>query len=71
MAKNDIWTTKDGRKLKMCEMADSHLKNAINYFSSYGNVNIHVLQILKAEKSRRDKLIPDKPINSRFDILDI
>lgn len=25
-----VWTTKDGKKLRICEMTDSHLLNAIN-----------------------------------------
>jgi ABC-type sulfate transport system substrate-binding protein len=32
MAKNDIWVTRDGNRVKMQDMTDTHLKNAIKYF---------------------------------------
>ncbi len=71
MAKDDIWTTKDGNSFRMCEMTDSHLKNAINYFMPRNGEFKERWKLLMTEKKRRDKLVPDKPINSRFDILDI
>ena len=72
MNKNDIWICKDGTKLKMWQMANSHLNNALNYFrgttKTSGN---NRLKLLEMEKKRRDKLKEiDEPIESRFEILD-
>ncbi len=71
MAKNDIWITKDNNRMKMCQMTDSHLKNAINLFKPHKDVSEERWKLLMTEKKRRDKLIPEEPIESRFDILDI
>jgi len=87
MAKNDIWITRDGVKVKMCKMTDSHLKNAIKYFkpnpSSSGKTTAWNLLTCEA-KRRKWKLTdngidiviedldkPDEPVDSRFDILDL
>jgi len=86
MAKNDIWVTRDGNRVKMCDMTDSHLKNAIKYFkpnpSSSGKSK--AWKLLTCEARRRkwkitdkgpnikiDMNEPDEPINNRFDILDL
>ena len=71
MAKNDIWTCKDGRKMKMCEMSDTHLKRSINYFSCSKVSSDNRCRLLMKEQERRDKLTPDDPINTRFEILDL
>ncbi len=71
MAKNDIWVTKGGIKMKMSEMTDSHLKNAISYFKPHKNYCEDRWKLLIAEQKRRDDLIPDDPVESRFDILDL
>ena len=75
MAKNDIWITRTGKKIKMCDMTDSHLKNAINYFKPDKEGSKKRWKLLMAEKRRRGKKEEDKtddgPITSRFDILDI
>lgn len=55
----------------MCEMSDSHLTNAIIYFEPHKHISEKRWKWLMTEKKRRDKLIPDEPIESRFDILDI
>ena len=87
MAKNDIWITRDGVRVKMCKMTDSHLKNAIKYFkpnpSSSGKTTAWNLLTCEA-KRRKWKLTdngidiviedldkPDEPVDSRFDILDL
>lgn len=87
MAENDIWVTRDGTKIKMCKMTDSHLKNAIKYFkpnpSSSGKTK--AWQLLTCEATRRKWKIndngvnveidtgnePDEEIDNRFDILDL
>jgi len=87
MAKNDIWITRDGNKVKMCDMTDSHLYNAIKYFkpnlASSGKGK--AWKLLTCEARRRkwkidssgiDVIIdtenkPDEPIDNRFDILDL
>lgn len=87
MAKNDIWTTRDGVKIKMYKMTDSHLKNAIKYFKPYpaNDGKSRRWQLLTCEAKRRKwKLTnngidieidtenkPDEPIDNRFDILDL
>ena len=71
MAKNDIWTCKDGRTMKMCEMSDSHLKNSIKYFNCSKVSSDKRCKLLMVEHERRDELVPDDPIESRFDILDM
>ncbi len=30
-AASGIWTTKDGQKLKICEMSTDHIQNTLNY----------------------------------------
>ena len=65
MAKNDIWTTKDGRNIKICEMTDSHLKNAMRLFEPTKKYNKERWKLLITEKERRDKLVPDESIDSR------
>ena len=70
MSKDDIWVTKDGSKMKMCKMTDSHLKNAIKYFEPHKNTAKKRWKLLTTEQKRRDDLIPNDPIESRFDILD-
>jgi hypothetical protein len=38
-----VWTTQDGRKFKLGEMAESHVKNTIGYFSrEERNVKSHI-----------------------------
>ena len=86
MAKNDIWITRDGVKVKMCQMTDSHLYNAIKYFkpnkASKGKTT--AWKLLTCEAKRRkwkiddvgidvkiDMNKPDEPIDNRFDILDL
>ena len=87
MAKDNIWITRDGIAIKMCEMTDNHLKNAIKYFkpnpSSSGKTK--AWQLLMCEAKRRKWKIndngidveivtgdePDEEINNRFDILDL
>lgn len=87
MAKDNIWVTRDGVKIKMCEMTDSHLKNAIKYFKpNPANAGKNqAWQLLTCEAKRRKwKLTnsginikidtenkPDEPIDNRFDILDL
>jgi hypothetical protein len=60
MAKNDIWITRDGVKVKMQDMTDSHLKNAIKYFkpnpASSGKTTAWKLLTCEA-KRRKWKLI--------------
>jgi hypothetical protein len=87
MAKDDIWITRDGVKIKMCDMPDGHLKNAIKYFkpnpASSGKTK--AWKLLTCEAKRRKWKItdngtdieidtgdePDEEINNRFDILDL
>ena len=75
MAKNDIWKCKDGKTLKMCEMTDSHLNNAIKLFRLHKKDSPERWDLLWTEKKRRakvkEKSEPDDPIDSRFDILDL
>ena len=72
MAKNDIWITRAGKRLKMSEMLDDHLKNAINYFKPYKDQSPKRWKLLKTEQRRRNRnKIPEDPIESRFDILDL
>lgn len=87
MANNDIWVTRDGVKVKMCKMTDSHLKNAIKYFrpNPANNGESRRWKLLTCEAKRRNwKIIanginieiedlnePDEPIDNRFDILDL
>jgi len=71
MAENDIWTTKEGIKMKMMEITNNHLKNAINFFEPKKTSYKKRWKLLMAEKKRRDNLIPDNTIESRFDILDL
>jgi len=87
MAKDDIWIKRDGTKIKMWRMTDSHLKNAIKYFkpnpASSGRGKRW--RLLTEEAKRRnweiidngidieiiDQDRPDEQVNSRFDILDL
>ncbi len=71
MAKNDIWVCKDGTRMKMCEMSDSHLKNAINLFKNHKEDNPDRWKYLITEHERRQKNEPDDPIENRFEILDL
>ena len=73
MAENDIWITKDGRRIKMHNLNNEHLKRAINYFKPNKNLkkNKKRWKLLMTEQKRRDDLIPDNSIESRFDILDL
>ena len=81
MAKNDIWTTKDGRRMKMWEMDDKHLKNAYRYFQYRKHAYPERWHLLKTEVQRRKKFskgfsldsnrIDDGPIRDRFEILDL
>ncbi len=86
MAKDDIWITKDGVRLKMIDMTDSHLKNAIKYFkpNPKSSGKSRAWKLLTCEARRRkwkitdsgpnikiDMNKPDEPIDNRFDILDL
>ena len=52
MAKNDIWVTKNGQKMKMCEMTDAHLKNSIIYFRKYQTTSSERWKLLMAEEKK-------------------
>ncbi len=81
MAKNDVWKTKDGQHIKMSDMSDRHLTNALNCFKPKNKFDAKTTRwkLLKNEAKRRkwkvtDKeglVPPDEPIGSRFEILDI
>ncbi len=72
MAKNDIWVTAKGKRMKMCEMSDTHLSRALNYFKGRSGYEER-WDLLTTELKRREKANepPDEPIDSRFDILDL
>jgi hypothetical protein len=51
------WTTKDGRQVKMSEMSDSHLSNALRYLRSRMcaqsfDTNLRVLELRKEANAR-------------------
>jgi len=81
MTKNGIWICSDGTKIKMCDMTDGHLRNAINYFIPKNKIDAQsaTWKLLKCEAKRRKWEVSDKtgivpppePIDSRFDILDL
>jgi len=73
MAKNNIWITKDNRKMRMCEMTDAHLINAINYFKKHKKSDDILYQLLIAEQLKRNKnnKVTDESVDNRFDILDL
>ena len=75
MAMNDIWISKDGTKIKIKDMSNSHLRNSIEYFRPLKNKYQKRWELLTTEKKRRDKnkekLENNESIDSRFDILDL
>lgn len=34
MARTDVWTTGDGRKIRVCDMDDEHIVNAMQYMNT-------------------------------------
>ena len=77
---DNYWITRTGEKIKMSEMTDSHLKNAINYFRTKAPTKDQSERWKKliAEAQRRGwkidkngKVTKQKLIKDRFDLLDI
>ena len=65
-----IWTTKEGEKIPIEEMATSHILNAIALFKDAKSIKEQV-EWLKEEKNKRLGIIDEGPIKNRYDILDL
>ncbi|MHA1468984.1 MAG: hypothetical protein ACTSSP_00330 [Candidatus Asgardarchaeia archaeon] len=84
MAEEQIWTTKDGRKIPVRKMTTEHLKNVIRFFdcdAGQGARNRSKIKMVREELLRRKQEVDglddwaENPesheIESRFDILDL
>lgn len=49
-----VWECKNGDKVKLKDMTDSHLNNAIRYLERKGNAHETFIRILKREKRYRE-----------------
>lgn len=49
-----VWECKNGDKVKLKDMTDSHLNNAIKYLKRKGSAHERSLDILKREKRYRE-----------------
>jgi len=49
-----VWECKNGNKIKLKDMTDSHLNNAIKYLERKGSTHESSLDILKREKRYRE-----------------
>jgi len=52
----NIWTTKDGRKLNICEMSTQHLTNTIALINRKDNRKVKAMWIPKLQKELNDRL---------------
>ncbi len=82
----EMWVTKSGIKMKMSEMTDSHLINALNYckrnkkedpFNKLEKEAI-IIKLIREAKRRKlnidnivDLKVEDEFISNRWEILDI
>ena len=66
--RDDIWITKDGRRIPIKEMTTMHIMRAIDFFEKAGGREKQV-ELLKIERAKRLGII-EEPVESRFDILD-
>lgn len=51
-----FWNTLDGRRLRICELDDVHLKNCIRHTSRTGRIN--TMDLLQREQARRQRCLP-------------
>ena len=80
ITKDTVWTTRDGRKIKLKDLEDTHLSNLIDflnnsYSSNKNNIMLIVLNEIVAERGLQKEFlnrsqIPYKNQNNKWEIWD-
>ena len=68
--KNRYWIQRDGTKILIKDMEDSHILNSIKLFENTGRRKEQVEWLIQ-EKNKRSGIVDEGPVKNRWSILDL
>ena len=70
MAKNRYWVQRNGTKILIKDMDDSHILNSIKLFEKTGKRKEQI-EWLREERNKRLGIVEEEPVKNRWSILNI